>query len=499
MLSVFAGLLLAACGGDDDNGGSATATQTTAGSTSSAASPTGATTGIPAPGSAGIASHKIALAGLNDVEIDEGWAMFAHRDASEKRTGVTDDSIKICRPVSLTGAGAVWGSTNTVFQEEIKRLNDAGGIFGRKIDLVIKDDASSPAQAAQVVHELIEQEGCFMIFAAPGTGIHNSFLPYLTENNVPDFNAFVGGVYIGEPGVPNATSGSASGLLAGFVLGSYIYDQNPNAKVAIIYQDDDTGRGQLHSLQAAAAAHGAQLVATQSFQPAPADLSSEVQAIVDSGATDLYAYAIGADWPKIAIALRDNAGSDIRLFDPGGQSVSSADLLGDRINGLVSAVNEAYPYTATGNAAVQAVNQLVTGAGGTVGGFAVLYGQTGIENLFRALACAGPDLTRESFIEAVNGGCFDGSWKCSVCLGPAVITPEDRWMAETYMFQQWDSAAKSWKQIKEPKSFETSFGDSVRGNIEGYKCSDSLPCPWKDQSCTPDNSNRCAWKSVFER
>lgn len=484
--------LAAACG-DDDDGASPTAAPAT---TPAGTGPTESPSGVPQPGAAGIASDERSLPGLDAVVVDDGWAMFSERPAGEDRTGVTDDTIKVCRPVALTGPAAVWGSTETIYKAEIELLNSIGGIHGRTIEYVSRDDAYSPSQATQVVREFVEQDKCFMIFAAPGTGIHNAFLPFLAENGVPDFNAFVGGAYIGEPGESVATSGSASGLLAGFVLGNYIYDSNPDAQVAIIYQDDDTGRGQLESLRAAARNHGATIVAEQSFQAGEADLSSQVQSALNANPTDLYVYAVGADWPKIATAVRDTAGSNVQMYDPGGQSASSADALGDRINGIISAVNESYPYT-DARPEVQAVNSLLQSEGVQPDGFAVLYGQTGIEALFRALECAGPDLTREGFIQAVNGGCFDGSWECSICLGPTVVTPEDRWMAETYMFQKWNSANKAWEQIKEPQSFETSFGNAVRGNLSGYECTADLPCPWED-GCKPDSADRCAWASVFE-
>ncbi len=134
LLAVVA-MLAIACGDDDDE----EATPTPAGT--AAASPTPA---VAKPGDAGIASDPRDARGLEGVfELDDGLAMWKERPASEDRTGVTDDTIILGRTAPLTGFlatyEAVWGPYLVAM---IDRINEAGGIHGRKIDLRIKDDAS---------------------------------------------------------------------------------------------------------------------------------------------------------------------------------------------------------------------------------------------------------------------------------------------------------------------------------------------------------------------
>ena len=93
---------------------------------------------------------------------------------------------------------------------------------------------------------------------------------------------------------------------------------------------------------------------------------------------------------------------------------------------------------------------------------------------------------------AINGGCFDGSYTCTVCAGPAIITPTDRWPQETIYIQQWDGTNGGWTRISEPISFESSEGEGLRGNFDDIQCGDDLPCPWED-GCLPDDADRCAW------
>ena len=110
-----------------------------------------------------------------------------------------------------------------------------------------------------------------------------------------------------------------------------------------------------------------------------------------------------------------------------------------------------------------------------------------VEHLVRALELAGPDLTREGLIEALEDG-FDGSWQCSACVAPTIYGPQDHWMGEVMQFTMWNNATKHYDVVIETMDYETSKGLGLRGNYPGLECqppSAEFPegtCPWKEAS-----------------
>lgn len=503
LTGLLAALLLvasAACGDDDDDdNGAPTATPTEAPNGTDGPSPTpGDDLDETQPGAAGIPSDPRDIEGFDGLwTIDDGLAMFAERDASEDRTGVTDSSVKICRSVPLTGQTAVYTETNAVIEEGIARVNAAGGIHGRQLEYVVRDDNGDPAQATQIVREFVENDGCFLMFNMVGTPANSAVVDYLAEEGVPSFMAGTSAVLAGEPGFPNLVSGVAPVLTAMFNFGNYIFEQNPDELVAIMYQDDDYGNSGLRGFQAAAEANGTELTAEIPFDIAAADISGQLTEAVNSGATAFVGLSFPTAWPKFLTGLRQTLGSDIKIFDPGGQAAQgAADLADDGLlDGIIGFGTSAKTITSD-DPAIQIVNQIVRDAGHQPNQFAVNFGQVDIEHLARALACAGPDLTREGFIQAANGGCFDGTYTCSVCLAPSLITPQDRWLFETVEIYEYSNADGGFISTGDVVTGETAEGDGMRGNIEGFECSDELPCPW-EEGCLPD-ATRCAWKEAFE-
>jgi hypothetical protein len=99
--------------------------------------------------------------------------------------------------------------------------------------------------------------------------------------------------------------------------------------------------------------------------------------------------------------------------------------------------------------------------------------------LVRARELAGPDLTRQGFVEALETG-FKGDYKCSLCIGPVIFGPQDHWAFETLRMVEWIPEKKAFLPIPgQPLiDFETSKGRGIRGNVPGYPCTPAT-CPWK--------------------
>lgn len=488
--AMLTGLLaLSAACGDDDNGG----TNTPAASTTAAGSPSPG--GDPTkPGAAGIASNPRAVQGYANWKLDDGVAMFSSRPANENRTGVTSSSIKICQPISQTGAGAIYSAYLVLMREDINRINAAGGIHGRQIEWVTRDDASNPTQATQIDKELVENGGCFMIFGQKGTAIVSGQTQYMQEQGVPYFMVGASAATLGEPGFPNALTATLSVTFSTYAFATQIFSDNPGDKLVIMYQNDDYGKSGLTGFETAAAKTGGQIVAKIPFDAAAVEISGELNQAVSSGADAFVGIGLPPAWPKFVTGLRQTLGSQMQIYDPGGLSAQAGDFPNKDtlLNGVV-AFNAAAEQLSSSNQSVQEVNSILQAAGVQPNQFAITYGQSDIEHLARVLECSGPDLTRKGFIQVMNYGCLDGSWKCTVCLAPSIVTPDDRWAFESLQYTKYDPAKHGLVANGAPVIRETSAGNGIRGNLPGFECSDKLPCPWKNGCTTTD---RCAWKGT---
>jgi branched-chain amino acid transport system substrate-binding protein len=495
ILAAIAALALfgAACGDDDDDDGdddgSPTATESDETGDASGDDPT-------QPGGAGIASDPREV--LGDIVADDGDAMFAERDEGEDRTGVEDDSVKICNPITQTGQAAFYAGPSAVMEGTIEALNEAGGIHGRQIEFVVKDDGGTPDTATTAIRELVEDEECFLIFGhSSGSGVFAAVAPYMEQQGVPYFMFSESGSYIGEPPTERAWPGVNPAAGAFLAFGRLIYELNPDEELGIIYYDDPYTEAARAGLSAANEEFGKEFageVLVQSNQP---DYNGPIGQLLESNPTGIVTMGLIADLPKYVTSIRETYGSDAQIYDPGGNVILSAQAIPDLLGGIISFNFSTVRETATDNATVVAMNQIQSDAGLTPAQFSLALGSVYVEHLIRALECAGPDLTREGFTAAVDGGCFDGSWECTTCLGPTVLNAYDHWSMETIQGQEYDDAVSNWVPIGDTVRFETSEGNSVRGNIEDFDCSDELSCPW-EEDCTLESEDRCLFRAAHE-
>lgn len=461
-------LLLVACGDDEED-------------TSGDGAPTGAAAttaagGEPKIGGAGIASKPRDIAGL--FTIDDGIAMFKERPAGEDRTGITKDTIKIGRHFALTGPGAVGGPTTAAIEASIEKVNAAGGVHGRKIELITRDDQFNPAVASQVVRELVERDKVFAMFNGLGTAQSAAVFDYLISKKVPNLLMQTGAVEFGEPTQPLAYPGASAYILETRAMADFIYKEHPDAKLAIIYQNDGYGKNNLDGLRAGAKAHGKELVSTVSYDIGTPDLTSQIQQVVNSGATAVFLATYPNEGVKVIKGLRETAGSKMPIYlSVVSTSGNVADGAGQQnYDGAVGSISS-LDVVDIDKPVIQASKKL---ADETKQPFLVsfLSGIRYTEHLIRALELAGPDPTREGLILAMDYG-FDGSWTCSLCLVPPIMGPQDHWPWEAYQPVRWNAAEKKFVRVGDLLTVETSKGNGIRGNIEGYECTEKSPCPWK--------------------
>jgi branched-chain amino acid transport system substrate-binding protein len=158
--------------------------------------------------------------------------------------GVSDTEIKVGQTIAYSGPASAYGTLGRVEAAYFKWLNDAkGGINGRKITFISRDDAYSPAKAVENVRSLVEGDEVALIFGVLGTPLNMAIRPYLNKQGVPQLFVAAGSSALNDPAHFPWTMGWQPNLRdeAKFYAKNLLA-HNPKPKVAVIYQNDDFGK-----------------------------------------------------------------------------------------------------------------------------------------------------------------------------------------------------------------------------------------------------------------
>jgi branched-chain amino acid transport system substrate-binding protein len=164
--------------------------------------------------------------------------------------GVTATTVTIGSHQPLTGPAAPgYSEIAPASQAFFQYVNAHGGINGRTINYIFKDDGYNPTNTSNVVHQLVLQDNVFAIFNGLGTPTHEAVLPFLTQNKIPDLFVASGCDCWNAPTTSPETFGFQTDYtIEGKILGKYVTDHFAGQKVGFIYQNDDFGQGGVKGL-----------------------------------------------------------------------------------------------------------------------------------------------------------------------------------------------------------------------------------------------------------
>ena len=258
-----------------------------------------------------IASMPAALAVL--IALGAGPA-----GAGQYDTGASDTTIKIGQTYPLSGpdSGAAFGAR--AMAAYFAMLNDKGGINGRKIDLHTLDDGYSPPKTVEQTRRLVESDGVLLIFASLGTPTGEAVRPYLNNKKIPQLFLVTGASSVVDPKrYPWTMAGIPSYAAEGRIFAKYVMAEKPDAKIAILYQDDDFGRDHLDAFVGELGEKGSKMVvAKASYQITDPTLTSQVITLKASGADTVYLITQGRASPQSVTAVRA-LGWDALILLPG--------------------------------------------------------------------------------------------------------------------------------------------------------------------------------------
>ncbi|HEY8332657.1 MAG TPA: ABC transporter substrate-binding protein [Tardiphaga sp.] len=227
-------------------------------------------------------------------------ALSASAASAEKKydNGATDTEIKVGQTVPLSGPASAYATVGKTQAAYIRMINDEGGVNGRKINLIQYDDAYSPPKTVEQVRKLVESDEVLLTFQIIGTAPNAAVQKYHNVKKVPQLFAATGASRFTDPkNFPWTMGFNPSYFVEGRIYGQYILKEHPNAKIGILYQNDDLGKDYLSGIKAGLGDKAAKMVVAEaSYELSEPTIDSQILRIKDSGA-DLF---FSASTPKQA-------------------------------------------------------------------------------------------------------------------------------------------------------------------------------------------------------
>ncbi|GAA1784053.1 ABC transporter substrate-binding protein [Streptomonospora arabica] len=371
-----------------------------------------------APAAALTAAVLLATSCGGAGEVQEGAA--ADLDVS---TGVTDSSIKIGSHQPLTGPAAPGYSQISIGAQAVfDYVNDNGGVNGREIDYVVKDDAYDPARTIEVTRELVHNDEIFAMLGGLGTPTHSKVVDFLDKEGVPDLFVSSGALMWNQPDKYPLTYGfQVDYTKEAKIQGQYIAENLPDAKVGYLHQNDDVGADSEAGLEQYIAE---QRVAVESYDSGNTDLGPQIAALKEEGAEVVVCSCIPA-FTALAILESASIGYDPQ-FVVSTIGADTATLKGLLSEFAAEAGNEDLPveelldgmiYTGYLPAVTQEEDPWIGLYAGIYDEYAdsdrpmtntTVYGMVQATLMSKALMAAGEDPTRQSLIDAVHGQDWSG-------------------------------------------------------------------------------------------
>jgi branched-chain amino acid transport system substrate-binding protein len=212
-------------------------------------------------------------------------------------TGATDTEIKIGNIMPYSGPASAYGVIGKTEEAYFKKINAEGGINGRKINFVTYDDAYSPPKAVEQVRKLVESDEVLLVFNPLGTPSNTAIQKYLNSKKVPQLFVATGATKWNEPkDFPWTMGWQPSYQSEARIYAKYVMKEKPDAKIAVLYQNDDFGKDYLKGLKDGLGAKASMIVLEESYEVSEPTIDSHIVKMKASGADVL----INITTPKFA-------------------------------------------------------------------------------------------------------------------------------------------------------------------------------------------------------
>ena len=193
-------------------------------------------------------------------------------------SGATDTEIKVGNIMPYSGPASAYGVIGKTEAAYFKKINDAGGINGRKINFISYDDAYSPPKAVEQARKLVESDEVLLVFNSLGTPSNSAIQKYMNSKKVPQLFVATGATKWNDPKDFPWTMGWQPNYQSETqIYAKYILKNKPDAKIAVLYQNDDYGKDYLKGLKDGLGAKAASMIVIEeSFETSEPSIDSHI-------------------------------------------------------------------------------------------------------------------------------------------------------------------------------------------------------------------------------
>jgi ABC-type branched-subunit amino acid transport system substrate-binding protein len=232
-----------------------------------------------------VITNRIAIASAAAFAV---FAASSNGALAQKKydTGATDTEIKIGNIMPYSGPASAYGVIGKTEAAYFKKINDAGGINGRKINFISYDDSYSPPKTVEQARKLVESDEVLLLFNPLGTPPNSAIHKYMNSKKVPQLFVATGATKWNDPKEFPWTMGwQPSYQSEARIYAKYLLKEKPGAKIAVLYQNDDYGKDYLKGLKDGLGAKAASMiVAEESYETSEPTIDNHIVKLKSSGA-----------------------------------------------------------------------------------------------------------------------------------------------------------------------------------------------------------------------
>ncbi len=371
-------------------------------------------------------------------------------------TGVSDTEIKLGThmPLSQTPAAA-YAIIADGMKAYFEFINESeGGVYGRKITLLVGDDHYSPPDTQEVVRKLVEQDKVFAIIGGLGESTHFTVWNYLADRGVPDLFISSGIEAWTDPVVKTRFGGNPVYSQEGKMLGQYIASEYPGKKLGLLLQDDEFGQEGEAGLRSGIEGSDVEVTAVETYDPSNllGEVTAQTQRLKNQNVDVVAAYALPPQAASLIKTAREVLNWDVPIIISGvNASDAFVQLAGvENAEGVVTVLfgHQTWEMDQPGIQQFLA-NMKAYAPSAPVENFSE-YGYIIAELMVEGLKRAGEDLTREGLVDALESM---RGFQCSVCFAPISFSPTDHRPFEIEVYVRLEGGR--WVPFGEPVNFES--------------------------------------------
>jgi branched-chain amino acid transport system substrate-binding protein len=231
--------------------------------------------------------NVLTLAVASLVAMTTGPAAFAQKKYD---TGATDKEIKIGNINPYSGPASAYGAIGKAIQAYFDKINAEGGVNGRKINFISLDDGYNPAKTVEQARKLVEEEEVLLVFQTLGTPPNSAIHKYMNAKKVPHLFVATGATKWGDPkNFPWTMGWQPNYQSESKVFAMHIMENNPNAKIAILFQNDDYGKDYLKGFEDALGDKAKTMIISRaSYEVTDPTVDSQMVTLKGSGADTFF-------------------------------------------------------------------------------------------------------------------------------------------------------------------------------------------------------------------